>query len=68
MTLKVEIDVDLCMASGACAAEAPAIFDVPGDHAVLIGDPDTDLDATIEALRACPVQAIRAWRDGAEVE
>lgn len=66
--VSVSVDAELCMASSACVATAPASF-VLGDDDVSrpILPPGDELELVIEAARACPTRAIAVLVDGQDV-
>ncbi len=58
--MKVNVDMGLCQANGACVVAAPEVFDLD-DEDVLhwTGTVGEERRAEVEeAVRACPVQAI----------
>lgn len=57
--LKVEIDEDLCIASGDCERIAPGAFELTGDFAVLRDPESVDAETLRRAERSCPTGAIR---------
>jgi ferredoxin len=65
--MKVQVDSTKCDAYGLCAEAAPQVFELDdfGYAAVRNGGvvPDEDRAAVEEAIRACPVQAIRVLED-----
>lgn len=70
MTHRIVIDQDLCISSGRCVADAPALFGFDDDElAVVVGDADQlDQDRLIRVARSCPGQAISiVTADGDEV-
>jgi ferredoxin len=60
MPLRAEVEEDLCLAHGDCAAVAPAIFQVD-DVAKVIGEGPPEL--ILAAARACPECAITVVDD-----
>ncbi|MEV4433789.1 ferredoxin [Streptomyces sp. NPDC049555] len=59
--MRVTIDSEVCIGSGMCALNAPAVFtqDDDGFGTVLPGKEDGAGDPMVrEAVRGCPVQAI----------
>ncbi|MDT3397012.1 ferredoxin [Streptomyces sp. B1866] len=60
--MHVEIDPDLCCASGQCAITAPDVFDQDVSEGVVLllqpEPPRAAYDAVRRAARACPAQAI----------
>jgi ferredoxin len=64
--MKVIVDPDRCEGNGLCVASAPEVFDLVGDDAVDIRlpNPPSELEAAvIEAVDACPKQALRLLND-----
>jgi len=59
--MRIEIDWALCEANGACAIEAPDVFDINEDDDLVV-DETADVSAQRErvtaAARACPKRAI----------
>lgn len=62
-TAQIEIDIDRCMGAGQCVFAAPQHFDQDEDTGLVIvlrGNVlDEDRDSVVEAIRECPVQAIK---------
>lgn len=57
--LKVEVDRDLCIGLGNCAAIAPTAFDLDDDGKVVILDPSSvDEQTLLAAAQSCSVKAI----------
>ncbi len=59
--MRVEVDKDKCIASGACALAAPRIFgqDEDGIVEILLSEITPDLEAeAAAAIRACPAAVI----------
>jgi ferredoxin len=64
----VTVDPELCMASSACVATAPASFELGDDDVARpIVPPGDELELVIEAARACPTRAIAVLVDGVDV-
>ncbi|MFE3323522.1 ferredoxin [Streptomyces sp. NPDC059176] len=66
MTVRIEVDRDVCIGAGQCALTAPNTFtqDDDGFSALLAGREDGGGDPLVrEAARACPVQAISVTAD-----
>jgi len=60
--MKVHIDEDKCVASGACVLEAPEVFDQDDDGIIVMldGQPaDGQEDAVRRAAAVCPAAVIR---------
>jgi ferredoxin len=65
MGLEVEIDREVCMGSGNCVYEAPAVFDLDDDSIAFVVDPTASPEIdVIRAARNCPAHAITVRRDG----
>ncbi len=68
MGLEVAIDRDVCMGSGHCMYEAPAVFDFGDDGVARVVDPAASPeDYVIAAARKCPTHAITVRRNGVSV-
>jgi ferredoxin len=64
--MKVTVDPDLCEVNALCVAEAPEVFDLSGDEVVDILLPELPAEmeaAVIDAVTACPKQALRIIMD-----
>jgi ferredoxin len=64
--MKVTVDPDLCEVNALCVAEAPEVFDLSGDEVVDIRLPEPPAEmesAVIDAVTACPKQALRIIMD-----
>jgi ferredoxin len=64
--MKVTVNPDLCEANALCVAEAPEVFDLSGDEVVDIRLPEPPAEmesAVIDAVAACPKQALRIIMD-----
>ncbi|AJC54898.1 MULTISPECIES: ferredoxin [Streptomyces] len=60
--MRITIDTNVCIGAGQCALTAPSVFtqDDDGFSALLPGREDGGGDPLVrEAVRACPVQAIK---------
>lgn len=66
-TPQIEIDIDRCMGAGQCVFAAPHHFDQDEETGLVIvlRDDVTDDDraSIVEAIRECPVQAIKLVDD-----
>ncbi|MDQ8702786.1 ferredoxin [Streptomyces sp. LHD-70] len=65
--MRVQVDRDRCMGAGMCALTAPGVFtqDDDGLSEVLPGRADGGGDPLVrEAVRACPVGAVRVEEAG----
>ncbi|WP_030411069.1 ferredoxin [Streptomyces sp. NRRL S-1448] len=58
MTWEIEIDPQLCMASGSCAAIAPDLFALDGTHARPLRDRIEEDERALDAADVCPAMAI----------
>jgi ferredoxin len=61
MTMRIEIDFDLCQGHAMCVEEAPEVFEVDADGNlnVLQPEPPPELhDAVRDAAQYCPCRAI----------
>jgi len=62
--VKISVDSDKCIASGACVLAAPEVFDQDDDGIVVIlnESPGPELqESVLAAIRACPAAVI--WTD-----
>lgn len=63
MSMKIEVDVDKCVAVGTCTALAPAVFDQRDDDGSVIlldpAPPESEHAQVREAAFLCPAAAIR---------
>jgi len=67
--VKVEVDRDVCAASGVCMLIAPDVFEPDDDgYARVVGDVGTSraADAVRRAELNCPARAIRVQAPGTE--
>lgn len=63
----VDVDKNLCMATGMCAALAPELFELEDTHSVPVNteiDPD---EIALDAADQCPAQAITVREGGREI-
>ena len=71
MSHRLWIDSDICMSSGRCVADLPAVFRFDEEEIAEVV-PDADLPADVglllAAVRNCPAGAIHLQANGAEVE
>jgi ferredoxin len=68
VTLKIEINRELCMGSGNCSFWAPEVFDLDDDGIAVVLDPTAaPEDKIILAGQGCPTQAISITKDGEKV-
>jgi len=59
--MHVTVDPDLCQGHGVCESEAPAVFELSGNHKVTILDeqpPDELRGQVAAAVRFCPTSAL----------
>lgn len=62
--MKVEVDRDLCIGLGNCAAIAPTAFDLDDDAKAVILDPSSvDEQTLLAAAQSCAVKAITVYND-----
>lgn len=67
MTVRVEVDQDLCISSGQCVADAPGAFEFDDGeiaHATPLAE-SLDRERLMRIGRSCPSGAIRVF-DGAD--
>jgi ferredoxin len=60
--MKVTVDPDRCEVNALCVAAAPEVFDLIDDDVVdiLLPEPPPEMEsAVVEAVIACPKQALR---------
>ncbi|WP_347280132.1 (4Fe-4S)-binding protein [Frankia sp. CcI49] len=55
----LHVDRDLCMGSGSCAFQAPAMFDLDDEMKVVRLDGSDSADALRAAVESCPSGALR---------
>lgn len=67
MTLSVDVDKEICMSSGKCVAEEPALFRFDDEELAEVDPdgPDVSDERLIGIARDCPSGAI-SLRDGGE--
>ena len=60
MTLRIEIDQSLCLSSGKCVADAPAVFAFDDDEIAYVVTDQHELDdrTVLRIARGCPGQAV----------
>ena len=58
--MKASVDENACIGCGLCVSICPAVFDMPGDVAVVIADPVPEAEEgnCRQACEDCPVSAI----------
>lgn len=66
MAWRIHVDPSRCMASGMCAALAPDLFALDGDHACPVRDEIAPDDTALDAADSCPTAAITVT-DGDDV-
>jgi ferredoxin len=60
MSVRLEIDRDLCIGSGTCVRLAPAVFALDDEEMAVVLDPGAaDISKLRLAGEACPTEAIR---------
>lgn len=69
MSIRVEVDDDVCVSSGRCVADAPEAFEFDADE---ISHPTAAAGALsrahlLEIARGCPSGAIRLFDDTGEI-
>jgi len=60
--MKVTIDAEVCIASGACVLACPEVFQQDDEGLVMLvqDEPGTELhEAVLEAMAACPAAVIQ---------
>jgi ferredoxin len=57
---RVEIDQELCISSGKCVGDEPAVFGFDDDELAVVIDPDHGLEKQrlLRIARNCPGQAV----------
>jgi len=63
---RIEIDSSLCSAYGTCIDVAPDLFELSEDLIARARVVETDAEAAVEAVSACPMGAIRLVDNRAE--
>lgn len=59
--MRVTVDRDLCQGHGTCCEEAPEVFELDADGALVIKRPEPDeaqRDAVKRAVKYCPTLAL----------
>ncbi|MFA5883226.1 MAG: ferredoxin [Acidimicrobiia bacterium] len=65
MTLRIEINREVCMGSGNCLFWAPGVFDLDDEGIAIVVDPaGASEDKIALAVDGCPTRAITLVRDG----
>jgi ferredoxin len=65
MSIRLEIDRDLCIGSGTCVRLAPAVFALDDEEIAVLLDPQAvDVSKLQLAADACPTEAIRIGEPG----
>jgi ferredoxin len=65
--MRVQIDADKCIGSGACVLACPEVFSQDDAGIVVLLDeaPGIELQEQVrEAERACPAEVIETWGEG----
>ncbi|MCW2959783.1 MAG: hypothetical protein JWM90_170 [Thermoleophilia bacterium] len=60
---RIDLDLALCSGMGDCARLAPEVFELGPDGLAHVRSGVTDDPAALDAVRACPMAALQAWRD-----
>jgi ferredoxin len=61
-TYRLELDESLCSGMGDCVRLAPDAIELGPDGIARIRTGTTDDPAALDAVRACPMAALAAWR------
>jgi ferredoxin len=61
-TWTIHLDTSLCSGMGDCARIAPDVIELGPDGLAVLRAGTTDDPAAVEAVRACPMAALAAWR------
>ena len=63
MAYRIEIDQDLCVSSGKCVGDLPAVFGFDADQLAIVvdGHPSVDDARVFHVARNCPGEAIRLF-------
>ncbi|MGC0369199.1 ferredoxin [Microbacterium sp. SLBN-111] len=67
MSMKIEVDWDLCVGHGQCEFVAPDIFTVNDEGILEVLDetpPETERGKVEQAIRRCPVRALALAAEG----
>jgi ferredoxin len=67
MTWQLNVDKNVCMATGMCAALAPELFSLGDDHAAPVNPTIEPDELALDAADQCPTQAITVLDDGKEI-
>ena len=60
MPYKITVDRDLCIGAAPCFAIAPKVFNIDSENkAVVVDEKGADDKTILEAVQACPVNAIK---------
>ena len=59
---RIELDESLCSGMGDCARIAPDVVELGADGIAVLRAGTTDDPEALEAVRACPMAALRAYR------
>lgn len=57
------LNQSLCSGMGDCARLAPDVFDIGADGLAVVMSGSTDDPAVLDAVRACPMAALSAFRE-----
>lgn len=68
-TMKIVVDRKLCIGAAPCVAVAPGVFQLDEEQGkAYLVDPDSTDEETIKmAAEACPVLAIKLYKEGKQV-
>lgn len=63
MTLRAQVDPDICISSGRCVADAPGAFAFDDDEiaGAIDGAASLEREALLTIARNCPAEAIRVY-------
>jgi ferredoxin len=68
--LTIQIDRDTCIGSGNCTKVAPEVLDIDDEMVATFRDDagEIDRERLLEAMRVCPVYALKAINQQGETE
>jgi ferredoxin len=63
--MRIEADLDACLAYGNCVAVSPEVYDLPDQKVeILMPEPPADMQAAArKGARRCPAKALRVIED-----
>jgi ferredoxin len=67
MTWHLEVDADVCIASGMCAGLAPDLFTLGEEHSSPVEPNVEPNELALDAADSCPTLAIRVTDQGVEI-